>query len=119
MLVLTYSIAVLSLVRFWVRRGEPVTAIYTIDNCRESHVRRAFKIIFALLLPLGVSDIFIRDFILLDIVPIRGGGGIIVTKNLARRVRSNKRRDAGVGAGGGQSGSNAKARRSLDVDQRS
>jgi hypothetical protein len=38
---------------------------------------------------------------------------------LARRVRTDQRWDAGVKDGGGQPGSNAKERRSLDVDKRS
>jgi hypothetical protein len=37
---------------------------------------------------------------------------------LARRVRTDQRWDAAVGAGGGQPGSGASEGRSLDVDQR-
>jgi hypothetical protein len=37
---------------------------------------------------------------------------------VARRVRKDKRWDAGVGAGGGKPGSNVRVWRSLDVDQR-
>jgi hypothetical protein len=37
----------------------------------------------------------------------------------AREVRTNQRCDAGARNGGGQLGSNARVRHSLDVDQRS
>jgi hypothetical protein len=36
---------------------------------------------------------------------------------VARKVRTDQRWDAGVGAGGGKPGSNARVWRSLDVDQ--
>jgi hypothetical protein len=36
---------------------------------------------------------------------------------VARRVRTDHQWDSGIGVGGGKPGSNAKVRRSLDVDQ--
>jgi hypothetical protein len=46
-----------------------------------------------------------------------GMGHVPHERLMARRVRPNQRWDAGVGAGGGQSGSSARKGRSLAVDQ--
>jgi hypothetical protein len=56
-----------------------------------------------------------RGQILLDIVLLKGGGACISKGCAVRMARPDQRWDAGVGAGGGQPGINAMARRSLVV----
>jgi hypothetical protein len=68
-------------------------------------------------LPSGPSDMLFRGKILMDTTLLWGVGLVPHERLVARRVRAEQRWDAGVGAGDGQPGSNAKKGRSLAVDQ--
>jgi hypothetical protein len=60
---------------------------------------------------------FLKDYILLDTVLLKGMGRVSLECVVARRVRPDPRWVAAVGVGGAQPGSSAMAWRSLAVDQ--
>jgi hypothetical protein len=69
-------------------------------------------------LPVGLSDVFFSRLNTQHIYsPDKGAGAVSAKCFWRRRVRTDQRWDAGVGAGGGQPGSIARARRSLATDQ--
>jgi hypothetical protein len=66
-------------------------------------------------LPLGQSDMSFPRLNTRIYSPDDGAGAAFAKVYWRRRVRTDRRRDEGVGAGGGQLGSSARARRSLGV----
>jgi hypothetical protein len=68
-------------------------------------------------LPLVPSDTFFRGLILLDTIILWGVRHVPHERVVARRVRPDHRRDAGVGAGDGQPGRTTRKGRSLAADQ--
>jgi hypothetical protein len=89
------------------------------SSCREAMCEEFWKNIISIHrhmdLPLGQSDMSFPRLNTRIYSPDEGAGAASAKSFWQRRVRTDLRWDEGVGASGGQPGSNARARRSLAV----